>query len=123
MNTDVIMQARTTSTRLPGKALLPVAGYPSAVLAALRASNRDAGILLATSSDPSDDALADAFGRHGVRVFRGALHDVLARFYSATTDSSDDHIVIRLTGDNLVPDGHLVDELTSAFETSGLEFL
>jgi spore coat polysaccharide biosynthesis protein SpsF (cytidylyltransferase family)/aryl-alcohol dehydrogenase-like predicted oxidoreductase len=119
----VIIQARTSSTRLPGKALLPVAGHPSAVLAALRAGNQDSRILLATSSDHSDDALAEAFRRHGVRVFRGSLHDVLGRYYSATADLPDDHVVVRLTGDNLVPDGRLVHELTSTFDPSGLEFL
>ena len=36
MKVVVIMQARTSSSRLPGKALLPVAGYPAAILAALR---------------------------------------------------------------------------------------
>ena len=40
MKTVAIMQARTVSTRLQGKALLPVAGYPSAVLAALRAGDQ-----------------------------------------------------------------------------------
>jgi aryl-alcohol dehydrogenase-like predicted oxidoreductase/spore coat polysaccharide biosynthesis protein SpsF (cytidylyltransferase family) len=123
MKTLVIMQARTTSTRLPGKALLPVAGYPSALLAALRASNRDAEMLLATSSERSDDVLAEVFRSRGIRVFRGALHDVLGRYYSATADLPDDHIVVRITGDNVVPDGQWVHELTSAFDVSGLEFL
>jgi spore coat polysaccharide biosynthesis protein SpsF (cytidylyltransferase family)/aryl-alcohol dehydrogenase-like predicted oxidoreductase len=123
MNILVIMQARTMSTRLSGKALLPVAGYPSALLAALRAANSGAEILLATSSEPSDDALAEIFRSSGIRVFRGALNDVLGRYYSATADLPDDHIVVRLTGDNLVPDGHLVDELTSTFAQSGLEYL
>jgi spore coat polysaccharide biosynthesis protein SpsF len=123
MNARVIMQARTTSTRLPGKALLPVAGYPSALLAALRAGNRGAEILLATSSEHSDDALAEKFCSHGIRVFRGDLHDVLGRFYFATTDLPDDHVVVRLTGDNLLPDGQLIDELGSAFAASSLDYL
>jgi spore coat polysaccharide biosynthesis protein SpsF (cytidylyltransferase family)/aryl-alcohol dehydrogenase-like predicted oxidoreductase len=123
MNTIVVMQARTASTRLPGKALLPVAGYPSALLAALRAANLGAEILLATSSERSDDALAEIFRNHGVRVFRGALNDVLGRYHSATVDLPDDHIVVRLTGDNLAPDGHMIRELASAFAQSGLEYL
>jgi len=123
MNTIVIMQARTTSTRLPGKALLPVAGYPSALLAALRAANLGAQILLATSNESSDDVLAEVFCSRCIRVFRGALNDVLARYYFATIDLPDDHIVVRLTGDNLVPDGHIIRELASAFAQSGLEYL
>jgi len=57
MNALVILQARTSSDRLPGKALLPVAGYPSAILATLRAANRQHRTLLATSDDHTDDLL------------------------------------------------------------------
>jgi len=123
MNAVVILQARTTSTRLPGKALLPVAGYPSAVLAALRAGNRGANVLAATSSDTSDDALAEVFCRHRIPLFRGPLHDVLARYHAATADLSPEAVVVRLTADNMLPDGDLVRELTSAFENSGLDYL
>jgi aryl-alcohol dehydrogenase-like predicted oxidoreductase/spore coat polysaccharide biosynthesis protein SpsF (cytidylyltransferase family) len=123
MKTLVIMQARTTSTRLPGKALLPVAGYPSAVLAALRAGNRGAEVLLATSNDASDDGLTEVFLHHGIRVFRGPLQDVLGRYYYAAAELPEDCTVIRVTGDNLVPDGDLIAELTSAFVASGFEYL
>jgi spore coat polysaccharide biosynthesis protein SpsF (cytidylyltransferase family)/aryl-alcohol dehydrogenase-like predicted oxidoreductase len=123
MNTLVIMQARMGSTRLPGKALLPVAGHPSALLAGLRAGTRGARVLLATSSEHSDDVLAETFRSRGIRVFRGALHDVLDRYHSATADLPGNHIVVRLTGDNLVPDGDLVHELKSAFASSGIEYL
>ena len=55
MRTVTIIQARTSSTRLQAKALLNVAGYPSAILAALRAANRNHETILATSDDRSDD--------------------------------------------------------------------
>jgi aryl-alcohol dehydrogenase-like predicted oxidoreductase/spore coat polysaccharide biosynthesis protein SpsF (cytidylyltransferase family) len=111
MNCVVILQARTTSSRLPGKALLPVAGYPSAVLAALRAANRQHPTIFATSGDPSDDVLAAETRKHGIHVFRGPLNDVLARYFLAAANLPDDSIVVRLTGDNVVPDGSLVAEI------------
>jgi spore coat polysaccharide biosynthesis protein SpsF (cytidylyltransferase family)/aryl-alcohol dehydrogenase-like predicted oxidoreductase len=123
MRVIIILQARTASTRLPAKALLPVAGYPSAVLAALRAANQGHELLVATSDDPSDDELARTFGNHGFEVFRGALDDVLGRYYFATSNLPGDCVVIRLTGDNVLPDGEFVGELTSAFLQSGLEYL
>src|SRR4051812_23817156 len=111
MDAVIILQARSTSSRLPGKALLPVAGYPSAVLAALRAGNRGLPVIAASSRDSSDDVLIQAFHRHSVQTFRGPLHDVLARYCLAVTDMMDDTIVVRITGDNVVPDGDFVREL------------
>jgi aryl-alcohol dehydrogenase-like predicted oxidoreductase/spore coat polysaccharide biosynthesis protein SpsF (cytidylyltransferase family) len=123
MRVLVILQARTASARLPGKALLPVAGYPCAVLAALRAANQGDQVLAATSHDASDDELAMAFQNHRLEVFRGPLHDVLGRYYFATLNLPSDSIVIRLTGDNLLPDGGFVRELISAFSQSGVDYL
>ncbi len=123
MKIFTIIQARMSSVRLPGKALLPVAGYPSAVLAALRAGNLGNEIVVATSTDSSDDTLAEQLGIHGIRVFRGPMDDVLGRYYSAGADLPNDCIVVRLTGDNVVPDGVFVRELASAFAESGLEYL
>lgn len=115
------MQARTTSTRLPRKALLPVAGYPSAILAALRASNQKHHTILATSDDRTDDELAAEARRNGLIVFRGPLQDVLRRYALATAGLPDDAVVVRLTGDNVVPDGTFVNELVQAFTSSGAE--
>ncbi len=123
MKTVAIIQARTASTRLPGKALLPVTGFPSAALAALRLQNRAGEVLVATSSDPSDDQLASELQRHAIRVFRGPLEDVLRRYRLATADLPDDSVVIRMTADNVVPDGELLEELAAAFVASGLEYL
>ncbi len=125
MKTTIIMQARTTSSRLPGKALLPVGGYPSVVLAALRAGNLGLETVVATSDEASDDALADALAKYGIRVVRGPLEDVLARYVLATKDlpEDEDSVVVRLTGDNVVPDGELVRELVTAFAEAGVEYL
>ena len=112
-----------TSTRLPGKALLPVAGYPSAILAALRAGNRGDQTILATSDDPSDDLLQQEARKHGITVFRGPLHDVLARYFLAAASLPQDCVVVRLTADNVVPDGPLVGELAREFASGDFEYL
>lgn len=107
----VILQCRLASSRLPGKALLPVAGLPAIVLCAQRATNRGGKLLAAISDDPSDDVLSAVLERHGVPFFRGPLADVLGRFYLATRNLADDAMIVRLTGDNLVPDEDFVGEM------------
>jgi spore coat polysaccharide biosynthesis protein SpsF (cytidylyltransferase family)/aryl-alcohol dehydrogenase-like predicted oxidoreductase len=123
MKTVAILQARTTSTRLPRKAFLPVAGYPVAVLAALRAGNLGMLTIVATSDDSSDDELSAVFRSHNVTVYRGPLEDVLRRYYLAASDLSEDSAIIRLTGDNVVPDGDFVEQFAAAFHASGLEYM
>lgn len=120
----LIVQARTDSRRLPGKALEDVAGLPAAVFAALRAGNTGMAVVLATSDRAVDDALAAAATAHGVAVFRGAAEDVLGRFVGATADMADDAIVVRLTADNLLPDGAFIATLIAEFAAAdGIDYL
>ncbi|MFN7966169.1 MAG: hypothetical protein U0V87_10830 [Acidobacteriota bacterium] len=114
MNTRVVLQARCSSSRLPGKVLLPVAGMPSVVLSAKRAATSGLDVLMATSTDPSDDHLVDVVKSAGFPVMRGPLDDVLLRYVMATEDLDDDDIVVRLTADNVVPDGPYIDTLIAA---------
>src|ERR1700758_4880822 len=123
MRTVLIMQVRSSSTRLPGKGLLPVAGFPSSVLAAMRATNRGCPIRVATSTEISDNKLAEIFLERGFSVVRGPLDDVLARFVIAAEDLPADCVIIRLTADNVVPDGGLLEELAKDFRGSGVEYL
>lgn len=117
------MQARTGSRRLPGKALLDFQGWPISVLVARRAANRGARVLLATSDASSDDALARLGQYHGINVVRGPLDDVLARFVLALGNEPDDAPVVRLTADNLLPDGALIADAIECFEERKLDYL
>ena len=119
MNVRVIVQARTDSTRLPGKSLLPLCGMPSAVLAVKRASNRGHDVVLATTDRPLDDQLARVAGDSGVKVVRGNAVDVRRRFLDATSDLRDDDVIVRLTADNMIPDGDLVQHATEALRRTG----
>ena len=123
MKSVTIIQARTNSSRLPGKALLPVAGYASAILSALRAANQGHATILATSDQPSDDELTRLAEKHGLTVFRGPLDDVLGRYHLACSALPDDAVVVRLTADNVLPDGAFVEELTRAFASANTDYL
>ena len=118
MTVRILMQSRLSSSRLPAKALLPVAGQPLVVLAARRASNTGRDIVVATSTEPEDDAIVSEVEGVGISVFRGSLDDPLARFAAATTDLDAHDVVVRLTGDNVFPDGEFVDWLASAVSST-----
>ena len=122
-NIRIIIQARTDSNRLPAKALLPVAGTPSAILAAKRAGNRGRPVMLATSDRPTDDLLATLANQAGINVFRGSANDVLGRFVASCQDLQGDDVVVRLTADNLLPDGMLIEELLASFELNGNPYI
>lgn len=84
---------------------------PAVVLAARRAANTGIETVVATSDHSDDDVLADAAAAADIRVVRGSLQDPLARFVQATADLAGEDVVVRLTADNLFPDGALVDYL------------
>ncbi|MBF0326067.1 MAG: aminotransferase class III-fold pyridoxal phosphate-dependent enzyme [Alphaproteobacteria bacterium] len=100
MKTIAIIQARQSSTRLPGKALMDLAGKPviARVVAAAQAIPGIDKAVVATTDQPADDALAAWCAANNVPCHRGSEEDVLDRFLLAARAEQAD-IVIRLTGD------------------------
>jgi len=119
----VVIQARVLSQRLPGKALLPIAGYPAVTLCALRAANRGLDAVVATGQDSSNNPIVESLAGHGIAWCRGPDADVLARYVLATGDLPPEALVVRLTADNLFPDGDFLDRLLQAFRSRGLDYL
>ena len=124
LTTLAIVQARTSSSRLPGKVLLTIAGkamilYQLERLSRCRQVDR---LVLATSEDESDDVLAQLVSAAGFTVFRGDLHDVLERFRACAARERAT-IVVRLTGDCPLSDPALIDELIEAFALGGWDYL
>lgn len=111
-----------SSSRLPGKALLPVGGLPAVVLAARRAGNNGRQVVVATSETAADDLLAGTVMDAGIGCVRGSLGDVLDRFIQASADLPDAAWIVRLTADNVFPDGEFVESALAAFERSGHEY-
>lgn len=119
LSVRVLLQARASSSRLPNKVLIPVTGYPIVVLAALRVMRTGYDVIVATSDDPSDDELVLTLQKNNLRYMRGPLADVLERFIMATADLPDDAIVVRLTSDNVFPDGDFVAGLVDHLLATG----
>ncbi len=118
-----LLQARTTSKRLPGKVLLDVCGKPMLLQQVDRARRAKAidKLVVVTSTDASDDELAALCGRYGVECFRGSLDDVLDRFYQAAKPHGPEHVV-RLTGDCPLTDPAVLDLVIARHLESGADF-
>lgn len=102
-----------TSTRLPGKVMAPVLGEPmiGRQVERLRRARLIDTLVVATSTDPSDDSLAVYCERLGLTVTRGPLDDVLERFRMALAPHADAKAVVRLTADCPLADPVLIDEV------------
>lgn len=113
--TVAFIQARMSSSRLPGKVLEPLHGEPMIAFMARRAARarRLDRLVVVTSTDPSDDLLADAVAGASLPVFRGALNDVLQRYVDAARSYAADEVV-RLTGDCPLIDPAVIDAVIEA---------
>jgi spore coat polysaccharide biosynthesis protein SpsF len=95
----VIIQARLSSERLPGKVLLPVLGKPVLHHVVKRAQSADVGeVVLAVPDKKEDDPLAEFAGKEGIACYRGSERDVLDRYYQAALAYKPDYVV-RITSD------------------------
>jgi spore coat polysaccharide biosynthesis protein SpsF len=115
MKTAVIIQARMTSSRLPGKILADLAGRPmlEQQVRRLRAMREADVIAIATTVLPSDDPVEALARRLGLPCIRGDELDVLSRYVSATAQLEAD-LVVRVTGDCPLIDAGEVDRVVAA---------
>lgn len=122
--TLAILQARMSSTRLPGKVLADVAGAPMILrqIERLRRAKRLSGLIVATSTRPDDDPLAEVLARAGVQVVRGDLDDVLSRFIAALDAAGERDAAVRLTADCPLIDPAVVDATIDLFTRSGADY-
>jgi spore coat polysaccharide biosynthesis protein SpsF len=111
-----IVQARMGSSRLPGKVLADLGGRPVLEWVLRRAgrAERVDQVLVATTINPEDDAVARFCKEAGYDCFRGSAFDVLDRYYQAA-DAAGADVVVRLTGDCPLIDPGLLDENLGAF--------
>ncbi len=112
-----------TSTRLPGKVLLDATGKPMLermIERVKRAPSLD-GIVIATTSNPSDDPIVELAERLGVGVFRGSEDDVMSRVLGAAL-SHDVNVIVELTGDCPVIDPILIERVIKAYLASGADY-
>lgn len=109
----IILQSRLNSSRLPGKMLLQIGGYPLVVLCAKRCASANMELVVATSDERSDDPLVETLKKYNIQYVRGDLDDVLGRFIKASEDLNDKDILVRLTGDNPFVNAEFVKQLVN----------
>lgn len=114
-----IIQARMGSSRFPGKSMAEINGRPilSYMMEQLSHCRMLDSIILAIPDLPTDDALAEFATGQGWAIFRGSEADVLDRFYQAATtyDAGPRTGIVRLTGDDILPDPYLVDAVAGLY--------
>jgi spore coat polysaccharide biosynthesis protein SpsF len=121
--TVAVLQARFSSTRLPGKVLKPLLGRPM-LARQLERIGRAASIdriVVATSTEASDDPIAGLCSEIGVGCYRGSLDDVLDRMYQAAA-AVGSATVMRLTGDCPLADPAVLDDLNAYFLQGGYDY-
>lgn len=118
-----ILQARLSSNRLPGKVLLPLFGMPMLArqIERLKRSRRIDALVVATSDQAGDDAIAALCAESGVACFRGSLDDVLDRFYKAALQRHP-ATVVRLTGDCPLTDPEVIDNCIDFFREGDFDY-
>lgn len=116
MKIGVIVQARMTSTRLPGKVLKEVLQKPllSYQLERLRRVRNVNDILIATTVNETDQPIVDWCQRESVPFYRGSEEDVLARYYEAAKNHQFD-VVVRVTSDCPLIDPHVVERIVQFY--------
>lgn len=95
-----IIQARMTSTRLPGKILIDLDGEPmlKRQLDRLKRCRTADALVVATTTNAADEPIAALGAREGVSIFRGSENDVLSRYLGAARAAKAD-LVVRVTSD------------------------
>lgn len=120
-----ILQARMSSSRLPGKVMKALQGRPM-IERQLERLGRCASLermIVATSQDASDDALAGYLETAGVSVFRGPLADVLGRYVGAIEAFGVDGQVVRLTADCPLADPEVIDAAVRLQAQTGADYV
>jgi spore coat polysaccharide biosynthesis protein SpsF len=113
-----------SSTRLPGKVMAPILGEPMIVrqLERIRRAKTLTKVVVATSTDCSDDPLAGYLVSKGQPVFRGALRDVLDRYARAAEAAGEPGHVVRLTADCPLIDPGVIDECVRLAVRTGADY-
>lgn len=123
IKTILITQARTGSTRLPGKVLKEVAGKSllQIHLDRLQKCSRISEIIVATTTNVEDSIIYDKAIEWGFTASRGSESDVLDRFYQAVKEKKADWIV-RVTSDCPLIDAELVDKVIAFAQENEVDY-
>lgn len=124
MRVVALIQARMASQRLPGKVLEPIQGKPmlQRVIERAKKARQLDKIVVCTTTNPEDDAIAALCDHLRVMRYRGEDADVLARLCGAARAHHAD-VVVRLTGDCPLLDPMIVDRMVALYVEQKVEYV
>jgi spore coat polysaccharide biosynthesis protein SpsF len=124
MRVVATIEARMTSTRLPGKVLLPLAGRPvlERIVERLGRARTVDRVVVATTVNPADDPVAELAARVGAGCHRGSEEDVLGRVLGAAQGAGAD-LIVEITGDSPFVDPEVVDRLVDVFRLGDFDYV
>jgi spore coat polysaccharide biosynthesis protein SpsF len=119
-----IIQGRMSSSRLPGKILADIGGQPMLSRVYVRTSRATTldEVIFATTTDASDDPVAEYCDFSGIPFTRGSLFDVLDRYYQTALHARAD-VVVRITADCPVIDPELIDNVVNTLVEDEYDFV
>ena len=120
MKTTIIIQARMSSSRFPGKILKTIQDIPiiELIIKRLKKSKLVDDILVATSNIKENKLLINLLKKKKIKFFCGSEHDALSRFYYAAKKNKS-RIIVRITGDCPLADPKIVDEFVEGIPIMG----
>lgn len=124
MNTVTIIQARRSSTRLPDKVMMPLASKPLLIrmVERVQQSKLKGTVIVATTNEKSDDAIADLCQKNNIACFRGSLNDLLDRHYLAAKQFNAD-VVLKIPSDVPLIDPAIIDKVISYFLENRFDYV
>lgn len=122
-NIGIIIQARMSSSRLPGKVMLKLKGHEVLWHVVERCRQSKANrVIVATSIDPNDDAIVSFCKKNHIDVFRGSLNNVLERYYQCAKKYKLDSIV-RITSDCPLIDPLIINKAIAEFKKGDWDYV
>ena len=126
MKIAAIIQARTSSTRLPRKVLkfLPLSGNVTVlehVIRRVKRADRLNDVIVATTTDAFDNDIVDIARKENVKIFKGEKNNVLSRYYLAAKENALD-VIVRITSDCPCVDPEIMDLIVEEHLKKGVDY-
>ena len=118
------IEARMTSSRLPGKVLMQADGKPllQHMVERIRKAKLVDEIVVATTINDSDSPIVELCNQLGIKVFRGSEDDVLQRVLDAHQSLNSD-VIVELTGDCPLIDPEVIDQVVQEYLNSDIDYV
>lgn len=121
----IIIQARMTSTRLPGKVMLPLCGKTVLEIMVDRLKSFKNNIIIATTNDGSQKPIVNLCKKLGLKYYEGDTKNVLERFYETAIkfNAKDEDIIVRLTSDCPLIDFDITKQTIDYFIEEDVDYI